>query len=176
MVVSTYVAIIDHNPNKVTYILYPASMNWVYVKATFSVRCKTFLSTFHNKLHNMKALDILSHNDHHFSHLLVSMKKKNFYESLWALLEYFRENKLLTAHSFNIGAHIGICAQISRNTLLYLPSLKRRHLSVVCVYFMKRESNFKHVKLTNIVLTWYMLITCWLHVDYMLITCWLKNQ
>ncbi len=31
--------------------------------------------TFHNKLHNIKALVILSHHDHHFSHLLVFMKK-----------------------------------------------------------------------------------------------------
>ncbi len=45
--------------------------------------------------------------------------------SVWALLEYFWEIKLPTAHYFNIGAHIGICAQISRNTLLYLPTLKR---------------------------------------------------
>ncbi len=49
------------------------------VKATFSVRCKTFW-TFHNKLHNMKALLILSHQDHHFSHLLVFMNKN---ELLW---------------------------------------------------------------------------------------------
>ncbi len=84
--------------------------------------------TFHNKLHNMKALVILSHHDHddHFSHLLVFIKKKNFCGSMWALLEYFREKKLPTAHCFNMaGTHIGICAQISRNTLLYLLSLKR---------------------------------------------------
>ncbi len=31
-----------------------------------------------NKLHNMKALFILSHHDHHFSHLLVFMKKRTF--------------------------------------------------------------------------------------------------
>ncbi len=74
--------------------------------------------TFHNKLHNMKALVILSHHDHHFSHILVSMKKKKH-------LEYFREKKVPTAQHFNIGAHIGICAQMSRNTLLYLPSFKR---------------------------------------------------
>ncbi len=84
-----------------------------------------FFWTFHNKLHNMKALVILSHHDHHFSHLLVFMIKENFCGSLWALLEYFRKKKLPTAHCFNIGAHIGICAQITRNTLLYLPSLKR---------------------------------------------------
>ncbi len=53
--------------------------------------------TFHNKLHNMKALVILSHHDHHFYHLLVFMKKKNFCGSLWALLEYFPEKKLPTA-------------------------------------------------------------------------------
>ncbi len=88
------------------------------VKSSFSVRCKTFL-TF------MKALVILSHHDHHFSHLLVFMKKMIYCGSLWALLEYFCKKKLPTAHCFNIGAHIGICAQISRNTLLYLPSLKR---------------------------------------------------
>ncbi len=79
--------------------------------------------TFHNILHNMKALVILSHHDHHFSNLLVFMKKMNFC-TLWALLVYFREKKLPTAHHFNIGAHIGICTHISRNTLLYLPSLK----------------------------------------------------
>ncbi len=39
--------------------------------------------TFHNKLHNMKALVILSHHDHHFSHILVYMKKK---KHLWVLL------------------------------------------------------------------------------------------
>ncbi len=57
-------------------------------KATFSVAVRLFW-TFHNKLHNMKALVILCHHDHHFSHL-------------------YRD-----------------CVQISRNTLLYLPSLKR---------------------------------------------------
>ncbi len=86
-----------------------------------SVFVAWFFSSFHNKLHNMKALVILSHHDHHFSYLLVLM---NFCGSLWALLEYFREKKLPTAHRFNIGAHTGICAQISYNTLLYLPSLK----------------------------------------------------
>ncbi len=84
--------------------------------------------TFHNNLHNMKALIILSHHDHHFSHLLVFMKQMNFCGSLGALLEYFHEKKLPTAHCFNIGAHIGICAQISRNPLLYPPSLKRESL------------------------------------------------
>ncbi len=53
------------------------------------------------------------------------MEKIYFCGSLWALLEYFRDKKLPTAHCFNIGAHIGICAQISRNTLLYLPSLEK---------------------------------------------------
>ncbi len=38
----------------------------------FAVR---FFWTFHNKLHNMKPFVILSHHDHHFSHLLVFMKK-----------------------------------------------------------------------------------------------------
>ncbi len=52
------------------------SMN---LKATFSVRCKILLN-FHNKLHNMKALVILSHHDHHFSHLLVFMIQN---ELLW---------------------------------------------------------------------------------------------
>ncbi len=56
-----------------------------------------FFWTFHNKLHNMKALVILSHRDHHFSYLLVFMKKENFCGSLWALLEYFREKT--TSHS-----------------------------------------------------------------------------
>ncbi len=37
-------------------------------------------STFHNKLHNMKALVILGHHDHHFSHLLVFYEKN---ELLW---------------------------------------------------------------------------------------------
>ncbi len=78
--------------------------------------------TFHN---NMKAFVILSHHDHHLSHLLVFMKKGNFCGSLSALLKYFGEKKLPTAHCFNIVAHIGICALIFRNTLLYLPSLKR---------------------------------------------------
>ncbi len=58
--------------------------------------------TFHNKLHNMKGLVILSHHDHHFSHLLVFMKTMNFCGSLWDLLEYFHEKKLPTAHCFNI--------------------------------------------------------------------------
>ncbi len=80
--------------------------------------------TFHNKWRNMKALVILSHHDHHFSHLLVFMKKINFWGSLWPILEYFHKKKLHTAHCFNIGTHKGICAQISRNTL-YLPRLKR---------------------------------------------------
>ncbi len=94
----------------------------------FSAR---LFGTFQNKLHNMKALVILSHHDHHFSHLLVFMKKMNFCGSLWALLEHFREKKLPTVHYFNIRAHIGICAQISTNTLLYLPSLKRESLSLL---------------------------------------------
>ncbi len=85
-----------------------------------------FFWTFHNKLHNMKALVILRHHDHHFSYLLVFMKKR---ELLWVPVSssgaFSREKKLPTAHCFNIGAHIGICVQISRNTLLYLPSLKR---------------------------------------------------
>ncbi len=34
--------------------------------------------TFHNKSHNMKALVILHHSDHHLSHVLVYMKKVNF--------------------------------------------------------------------------------------------------
>ncbi len=81
-----------------------------------------FFWTFHNKLHNMKTLVILSHHGHHFSHLLVFMKKK---ELLWVPVSssgVFSREKLLTAQCFNIGAHIGICAQISMN--LYLPCLK----------------------------------------------------
>ncbi len=82
--------------------------------------------TFHNKLHNMTALVILSHHDHYFSHLLFLMKKN---ELLWVPVSssgvFSWEKKLPTAHRFNIGAHIRICAQISRNILLYLPSLKR---------------------------------------------------
>ncbi len=95
----------------------------IYLKLPSLFAAICFLA-FHNKLHNMKALVILSHNDHHFSYLLVFMKKENCCGSLWALLEYFHEKKLPTDHCFNIGAHIGICAHISRNTLLYLPSLK----------------------------------------------------
>ncbi len=45
-----------------------------------------FFWTFQNKLRNMKALVILSHHDHHFSHLLVFMKKK---ELLWAPVSSF---------------------------------------------------------------------------------------
>ncbi len=45
--------------------------------------------TFHNKLLNMKALVILSHHDHHFSHLLVFMKRKRTfvgpYELFWSI-------------------------------------------------------------------------------------------
>ncbi len=82
----------------------------------------------------MKALVILSHHDHHFSHLLVYMEKINFCGSLSALLDYFRGKKLPTAHCLNIGAHIGICAQISRNTLLYLPSLKRESLILLFMF------------------------------------------
>ncbi len=73
----------------------------------------------------MKALVILCHHDQHFSHLLVFMKKT---ELLWIPVSssgVFSQEKLPIAHCFNIGAHVGICAQISRNTLLYLPSLKR---------------------------------------------------
>ncbi len=75
--------------------------------------------TFHNKLHNMKALVILSHHTY-----LFLWTKMNFCGSQWAVLVYFRKKKLPTVHCFNTGAHIGICAQISRNTLLYLSSLK----------------------------------------------------
>ncbi len=104
-----------------------ASIHWhafVYILKLPSLFAARLFWTFHNKLHNMKVLVILSHHDHHFSYLLIFMKQMNFCGSLWALLEYFREKKLPTAHCFNIGAHIGICGQISRNTVLYLPSLK----------------------------------------------------
>ncbi len=62
-----------------------------------------FLWTFHNKLHNMKALVILSHHDHHFSHILVFMKKNNFCGSLLDLMEYFREKNFpqLTGYFMN---------------------------------------------------------------------------
>ncbi len=110
--------------------MHPLSiLYWSWMKDTLklpSLFAARFFWNIHNKLHNMKALVILSHYDHHFSHLLVFLKKKqNSCGSLWALLEYFREKKIHSAHCFNIGAHIGICAQISRNTLLYLPSFKR---------------------------------------------------
>ncbi len=68
--------------------------------------------TFHTKSHNMRALVIQSHHDHHFSHLLVFMKKN---ELLWVPVSssgYFREKILSTAHHFNMGAHIGICAPL----------------------------------------------------------------
>ncbi len=79
---------------------------------------------FHNKLHNMKALVIRSHRDHHFSHLLVFMKKMNFCGSLWALLEYVRGKKTPHISSFqDRGSYRDLC-QIFRNTLLNLPSLK----------------------------------------------------
>ncbi len=90
-----------------------------------SLFAATLFWTFHNKLHNMKALVILSHHDHHFSHLFDFMKKWIFVgpcELLWSI---FARRKLSTAQCFNIGAHIGIWAQISRNTLFYLPSLTR---------------------------------------------------
>ncbi len=80
--------------------------------------------TFQYKLHNMRALVILSQHDHHFSHLLVFMTKWTFVgpcELFWSIFV----RKLPTVHHFNIGAHIGIWAQISRNTLLYLTRLKR---------------------------------------------------
>ncbi len=79
--------------------------------------------TFHNKLHNMKALVILSHHDHHFSHLLVFMKKKNFCPV--SCSGVFSREKTPHSSLFQHRAHIGICAEISRNTLLYLPSFKR---------------------------------------------------
>ncbi len=84
--------------------------------------------TFHNKLHNMKALVILNHHDHHFSHLLTCFYKKN--DFLWVPVSssgVFAPEKTsycsLFSLCFNIGAHIGICAQISRNTLLKKESL-----------------------------------------------------
>ncbi len=79
--------------------------DWTCIKLPSLFTARLFW-TFHNILHNMKALVIQSHHDHHFSHLFVFMKKINFCGSLWALLEYFCETKP-TAHSFNIGAHIG---------------------------------------------------------------------
>ncbi len=94
-------------------------MGYLKLPSLFAAR---LFWTFHNTLHNMKTLVILSHHDHHFSHLIVFM---NFCGSLWALLEYFHEKKLPTAHCFNIGVRIGICAHVSRNTLLYFPLLKR---------------------------------------------------
>ncbi len=79
--------------------------------------------TFHNKLHNMKALVILSQ---HFSHLLFYEKNELLWDPVSSSGVFSRE-KTPTAHCFKIGAHIGICAQISRNTLLYLSSLKSEY-------------------------------------------------
>ncbi len=54
-------------------------VDWMTDWLTYSLTLKLFAArlfwTVHNKLHNMKALVILSHHDHHFSHLLVFMKK-----------------------------------------------------------------------------------------------------
>ncbi len=85
------------------------------IKATFSVICKTFLK-FHNKLHNMKALVILSHHDHHFSHLLI------FPVSSSGL--FSREKTRHSSLFQHRGSHRDL-SQISRNTLFYLTSLKK---------------------------------------------------
>ncbi len=52
-------------------------------------------------------------------------KKRTFVDPCELFWSIFARKKLPTAHCFNIEAHIGICAQISKNTLLYLPNLKR---------------------------------------------------
>ncbi len=81
--------------------------------------------TFHNKLHSMKALVILHHHDHYFSHLFVFMKQMNFCGSMWALLEYFHEKK--TPHS-PLFQHRVSYRDLCPNFYVYpvvLPSLKR---------------------------------------------------
>ncbi len=91
------------------------SSNFIKLRSLFAAR---LFWTFHNKLHNMKALVILSHHDHHFSHLLVFMKKMNFCGSLWALLDYFREKK--TPHSSlfqHRGSYREMCPMQHRITL-----------------------------------------------------------
>ncbi len=56
-----------------------------------------------------------------FCHGLITIRQRKMTCQLFWII--FAKK---TPHSsfFKIGAHIGICAQISRNTLLYLPSLK----------------------------------------------------
>ncbi len=98
------------------------TVNWIYLKLPSLFAARLF-GTFHNKLHNMKALVILSHHDHHFSHLLVFMKNCTFMcpcELFWSI--FVRKNSPQLTVSTE--AHIRSCAQISGNTLLYLPSLK----------------------------------------------------
>ncbi len=90
------------------------------IKATFSVRFSELLTINY-------IIWSIGHCKSSWSPLLpltCFMKKMNFCGSLWATLEYFHEKKLPTDHCFNIEAHTGICAKVSRNTLLYLPCLK----------------------------------------------------
>ncbi len=111
------------NSIKKYIIMYNILLIDLYVKLPSLFAARLFW-TFHNKLHNMKALAILSHHYQHFSHLLVFMKK-NF---LWVPMSssgVFSWEKTPHSSPFQHRGSIGICAQISRNTLLYLPYLKR---------------------------------------------------
>ncbi len=68
------------------YILKHIALHWLKLPSLFAAR---LFWTFHNKLHIMKALVILSHHDHHFSHLVVFMKKKKTFmcpcELFWSI-------------------------------------------------------------------------------------------
>ncbi len=67
------------NFKKVDPLLYKedCSSSPLYIKLPSLFAARLF-RTLHNKLHNMKALVILSHHDHHFNHLLVFIEKKEF--------------------------------------------------------------------------------------------------
>ncbi len=124
MVIQSLNELTNDDPLKSPRRSYCIICNMIYLYITTPIlKLPSLFAARHNKLHNMNALVILRHHDHHFSDILVFMKKFNFCpcELFWSIFR--RKNS--TAHCFNIGAHIRICAQISRNTLLYLPSLKR---------------------------------------------------
>ncbi len=55
--------------------------------------------TFHNKLHNMKTLIILSHHDNNFSHLFVFMKKYPFVSHIFCWSCWFQLNWQFQEHS-----------------------------------------------------------------------------